>query len=202
MNKSTEDYLNTFPSDIKTIDIDGTSNRKLANIVNGLVDLSRFTKLENIFIIGVPVTILTSIPKSIKTIYCPGNFLMAIHLNKEHVNLTDLRCKGNKISKLVIPDSLIYLECLNNKLEDLEVTPNIEYLDCSSNRIGFLSIKSKNIRNIYCSNNDMKWLSIDTNGNEDFVTMCCCKNPNLEIENVSGKIRFKHHGNLYYTCNP
>ncbi len=178
MNQSTIEYLNTFPTDIKNLDITYHFGDK--NLVVGLLDLSRFTDLESLHCCNNQISVLTSIPITIKYIWCRGNCMMSLHLTKEHTNLVELHCRLNRITSLEIPNSIVKL-------------------DCSENQLTSLVINSNNIYHVDCSKNSLTRLKINASEAENDVKLCCCNNPLDIIELSQSVIPFGSHHNRY--CN-
>ncbi len=174
MNSQTVEFLEKFSTDIKYLDI-SVYNKNLSpdlkialglkdgirintQVLTGILDLSRFTQLENLICISNCFTMIISIPLTIQYINCTGNSLFNIELTKDHVNLQELDCSHNQITKLNISsNNITKVICNNNNLETLTIkSTSIHddiFLCCCNNKNCTITNISSNVKCIHTINN-------------------------------------------------
>ena len=190
-----EDYLDSLPEDIETIDV---SNKNLTY----LPSLKRFYKLK---VLNCPHNQLTMLPElndSLQELYCSNNQL--IILPELNYSLQDLYCHNNQLTVLPeLNDSLQLLNCSNNQLtmlpelndslqvltcsnNQLTMLPQFNhfliYLDCYNNQLTMLPELNNCLQGLYCENNQLTMLS---ELNDSLHTLYCDNNqlPNKLINN-------------------
>ena len=139
-------------------------------------DLTRFTNLQELYIVKNNFITIPKLPDTLKILDCSwNNTITSFHSIPP--NLVELHCQGNKLSYLpLLPSSLEHLSCgtnnfdfipplpsnlkklfcMNNNLTMLPILPNtLTYLDCSKNQIKRLPICSRNLHMFSCSYNKL-----------------------------------------------
>jgi len=127
--------------------------------IEGVLDLSKFTRLVKLDCSCNLITQIINIPKSLKKLNCYGNFITSLDNLPE--NLEDLVCSHNNLTLLDnLPTNLKYLECNGNQIESLDYLPNglirleccntkIESLNCLPNSLLILNIQNnQNLKTI------------------------------------------------------
>jgi len=143
-----EEYLDSLPDDIETIDI-------MCKNLKYLPDLSRFKKLETLSCPYNKLTSLPILPENLKELYCHYNNLTLLPVLP--VNLKWLCCSNNKLTSLsILPVNLKWLNCSNNKLTSLPILPkNLKELHCHYNNLTSLPNLPKNLELLYCHYNNL-----------------------------------------------
>ena len=120
MNELTIELLESYDSNIEFLDISNIG-------IGGVLDLSRFTNLKELYCPYNNITNLDNLPYNLEILYCSSN------------NLTNL---DN------LPQSLKKLYCYYNELTNLNnLPPNFKKFDCSNNS---LIASSENILKLIC----------------------------------------------------
>ncbi|WP_108808976.1 MULTISPECIES: T9SS type A sorting domain-containing protein [Aquimarina] len=151
--------INAFKN-ITSLSIKNTSIRR--------IDLSKNTKLKTlVFYKNFNVTTL-DLSKNTKLDYidCYRNNLRSLTVLSP--NLKTLRCGGNKLTKLSLPNSgkLEYLTCYNNSITELKLNNlnKLEVLYCYKNKLKHLDLsKNTKLKSLRCDDNKLENLSIDKN---------------------------------------
>lgn len=146
-----EEYINSLPSDILIINV------SFKNLTY-LPDLSRFTKLEELYCKNNELVSLPQLPNSLKRLCCENNQLSSLpELND---NLILLSCCDNELVLLPqLPNSLESLYCENNQLRSLPQLPNnLESLYCENNELRSLPPLNDNLYVLMCDNNPIYYL--------------------------------------------
>ena len=149
---------------------------------SGYISDSELNNLYTIDISNLGISDLTGIEyfKYIFNLHCAGNNLTTLNLTGFE-NLEYLDCSSNKITSLIIPDSvhLYTLYCRNNNLSALN-----------------LSVYS-NLSSIDCSNNNMTSLTLPSNSNIILLIMNGNRISTLDISNYS-KLKGHYQSAPYY----
>ncbi len=153
-----EEYLNSLPDDIITINVSGKN-------LTYLPDLSRFKNLEKLY---CGFNKLTSLPK----------------LNK---NLRELYCGFNKLTSLSeLNENLKILDCTINKLMSLpKLNKNLEELYCDSNDLTILPELNEDLKILYCGGNILRLLP---KLNENLRELCCFNNYLISLPELNEKL--------------
>ena len=172
-----EDYINSLPEDIESIDVSG-------KFLTYLPSLKRFHKLKKLDCSDNQLTNLpelnhslewlvcfnnklTSLPKlndNLERLNCDENKLTSLpQLNK---NLRFLYCYGNQLTSLPqLNNSLKILHCSNNQLTRLpKLNYSLQYLDCNHNKLICLPELNNNLQYLYCLINLLPSFIPTTNG--------------------------------------
>uniref|UniRef100_A0A6C0H7H3 Leucine-rich repeat protein n=1 Tax=viral metagenome TaxID=1070528 RepID=A0A6C0H7H3_9ZZZZ len=151
MEFNIEEYLNSLPDDVGTIDVSYKDLKYLP-------DLSRF--------------------KNLTILCCNNNQLISLPVLNE--NLTHFDCSYNKITSLpVLNKNLIKLYCANNELVSLPVlNENLMELYCDENKLRSLPVLNKQLELLYCANNELTSLPVL---NEKLKYCYCSNNPIYHI---------------------
>ena len=123
----------------------GSSNAESrASIENGVLDLSRNTKLRNVQCSGNGLTglVLPDVP-NLSGLYCTGNYLASLDISGQ-TDLIVLDVSDNVLTALDVSackEELRVLNCGGNALKELDVTlcANLQTLDCHGNRMTSLN---------------------------------------------------------------
>ncbi len=123
-----QEYLESLPDDIIELDV---SNK----ILSELPDISRFTKLQELYCHNNQITQLDNLPNSLQKLWCDSN----------------------QITRLDnLPNSLQELSCDNNQLTQLDNLPNsLQELCCDSNQITQLDNLPNSLQKLYCRYNPL-----------------------------------------------
>ena len=137
-----EDYLNSLPDDIETIDV---SYKDLTY----LPSLKRFYKLKNLACNYNKLTALPELPPSLKILYCFNNQLTV--LPELNPSLQILHCSNNQLTELPeLNPSLQYLSCSNNQLPQ-KFNNNLALTSERKNKLNYMIQSLKRIKfNIMC----------------------------------------------------
>lgn len=140
---------------ITTNDVDSRVSLDLndRNISN-LQGIQYFNKLENLSCDNNNITILPSLPSTLKTFYCNNNRIGTLSGLPD--GITTLGCSHNKLTSLPLLPELEYLYCNNNELTSLPLSPKMVCVDCSSNKFTSLYINAKfSLSELYCNDNEL-----------------------------------------------
>ena len=146
-NLDAQKYVNSLSNDILIIDL---SRRELTK----LPDLSRFTKLQELYCNCNQLTFIPPLPNSLQILSCYNNKLT--YLPNLPNSLQELYCLFNKLTILAdhLPDSLTILHCSNNQLTSLPDLPNsLKYLNCEKNQLTSLPDLPNSLQILHCENN-------------------------------------------------
>lgn len=148
-------------------------NIKIQYNVNGLLDLSRFTKLIYLDCSSRFISELNYIPETLETLICNHNYIQK--LNNLPEGLKVLMCSSNNIKKFdKLPNQLKKLDCSKNLITELDNLPNqLEYLDCSVNLIKSLDNFPTSLRELYCTCNQIEFIK---NLPSELEVLCCGRN--------------------------
>ena len=161
-----EEYLNSLPEDIKTIDIS-------AKNITYLPSLKRFRNLKKLYCDHNELTKLPELNSSLIKLSCYNNKLTRLpelnnsleELSCEHNLLTQLPklnnsmkslyCDHNQLKQLPEPcNSLKILYCGNNQLKQLpELNCSLVVLYCKNNQLTQLPELKSSLTYLYCENN-------------------------------------------------
>ena len=90
----------------------------------------------------------------------PGNALTALDLSGVPV-LEELNCSDNQLTALTTGDcpDLVSLDCANNQITALLTSKNtsLQILNCAGNKLTALGVSSKEIKAVWCQNNQLTW---------------------------------------------
>lgn len=127
--------------------------------IEGVLDLSKFTRLVKLDCSCNEITQIINIPKSLKKLDCYSNIITS--LNNLPSNLEDLDCSNNNLTSLDnLPTNLKYLECNGNFINSLDFLPSglvklvccgtqVISLNCLPNSLLTLNIQNNpNLKNI------------------------------------------------------
>ena len=141
-----EEYINSLPDDIETIDISDKS-------LTYLPSLTRFHKLKKLYCPHNQLTSLPELNQSLQILWCSHNQLTSLpELNQ---SLQRLSCYDNQLTSLpALNPSLQELYCSHNQLILLPaLNPSLQYLSCSNNQLTSLPALNQSLQELYCSNN-------------------------------------------------
>ncbi len=160
MNKQTINILNQYKPNITKLDINNKD-------IKGILDLSRFTKIEELCCSLNSIDELINLPETLITLNCMRNIIK--DLDNLPKNLKVLNCIANLISSLDnLPLQLEWLECGYNY--------NIQYLDFLPASLLKLECTYCNIQNINCLPIKLSQLN-------------CQNNNNIIIDNLPKKLK-------------
>ncbi len=147
MEIETIQLLESYDSNIQELNI-GSKN------IKGLLDLSKFTNLENLICCNNKITKIVNYPESLKSLKCNDNNLTS--LDNLTCKIQFLYCDFNEITNLDnLPNSLIFLTCVNNKITSLDYLPeNLQFLMCVDNPIKSLDMLPRNIKKVIAKSID------------------------------------------------
>jgi hypothetical protein len=160
--------------DLSEYDINATELNLSKKNITGLLNLSQFTKLQNL--------------------NCCHNSITKLILGN---SLTELICCHNSITKLILGNSLTHLFCYNNRIKKLNLPNSLTHLFCYNNQIKELNLPNSLII-LYCYNNQIKELNLPNsliflNCDKIYDFECTIKNINtynklkLNVSNKSSK---------------
>jgi hypothetical protein len=113
MNFNIETFINSLSNNITILEL-GDKNLTI------LPNLSRFTKLEELYCNNNKLTELQNLPESLKLLDCSNNQIY--YIDKLPKLLLSFSCNNNKLTKLPnLPESLLYLSCNDNNLYNLPI---------------------------------------------------------------------------------
>lgn len=152
---------------------DSIKNIKIKYNINGLLDLSGFTRLVYLDCSSTFIFELNYIPETLETLICNHNYIEKI--NNLPNGLKVLICSSNNIKKFDnLPNQLRKLDCSRNLITDLDNLPNqLEYLDCSINLIKSLDNFPTSLRELYCTCNEIEFIR---NLPSKLEVLCCGRN--------------------------
>lgn len=112
---------------------------------------------------------------------------------QDFVNLLDLTCSFNQLSKLDISKNILLqsLDCDYNKLTAIDLSNNkdLQFIDCGVNLLSNLNLsKQVNLTNLYCYSNPLKIL--DVTKNIELLLLFCTSNQ-LSILDVSKNTKLR-----------
>lgn len=142
-----EEYLNSLPEDIETIDIS-------AKNITYLPSLKRFHNLKTLYCDHNKLTQLPELNSSLIKLSCYNNQLTQLpELNNA---LKILSCEHNLLTQLPkLNSSLKKLYCHHNKLTQLpELNSSLIELWCSSNLLTQMPELNSSLAYLYCQNNN------------------------------------------------
>jgi hypothetical protein len=90
-------------------------------------------------------------------------------------------CWGNKLTKLIIPQSCENVECWDNQLIELIIPKNCKIINCSYNKLTKL-IVPKSCTKVRCHNNNLHPIIIDLLESNDPIKMQLANN--LQLTNL------------------
>jgi Leucine-rich repeat (LRR) protein len=157
----------------------------------GLTELSDYNNLDQVDILFCYGNMLTEIPvcPKLRELYCSNNRLSKLPVIP---TLKSLYCNNNHITE--IPKDLVNLEqlkCSYNQLTKLHEYPNLEYLDCSNNAITDIPYYPKLI-SLICNHNQLT----------EIPNLPKLQNLNICINQVSEIPLFAELRQLYCGDNP
>lgn len=166
MNINTVNLLKEYSSDLKIL-------RLLNKNIEGVLDLSKFTQLENLCCEFNKITQIINIPLTLKKLYCSHNFIKFLDEICDGLEL--LSCSNNLIESLDnLPSTLRILDCNTNRITSLNelkrksceeckdglilsinscACSKLEILNCSYNQITFIDKLPPTLIELYCNNN-------------------------------------------------
>ncbi len=149
MNPDTEYLLSTFDTNLTKLNLNELN-------IKGILDLSKFTRLEELECQQNEITQIINLPETLKELNCESNNIDSFQNLPE--NLQVLCCRGNRLKSLDnLPASLILLDCSFNK--------NIKSLDYLPANLFRLECDYCNLQNIYCLPVNLKQLNCQSNKN-------------------------------------
>ena len=117
---SLEDYINSLPDDVETIDILSHFRRQTLS----LNALSRFTNVREFICTNLEWTSLPTLPNTLIILNCSWNKLTSLPALPD--TLKELHCFRNEFDFLpVLPNTLKVLHCSVNALTSLPALPNV-----------------------------------------------------------------------------
>ena len=146
---------------------------KIQYDVNGLLDLTGFTKLIYLNCSSKYISELNYIPETLEILICNDNYIHK--LNNLPEGLKVLLCSSNNISKFDnLPNQLRKLDCSKNLITELNNLPSqLEYLDCSINSIKSLNNFPTGLKELYCNCNEIQ---VIMNLPSVLEILCCGRN--------------------------
>ena len=143
-----EEYLNSLPEDIETIDISNTN-------ITYLPSLKRFYNLKTLYCDHNELTHLPELNSSLIKLSCYNNQL--IELPELNNTLKVLSCEHNLLTQLPkLNSSLKKLYCDNNKLTQLpELNSSLKELWCGSNLLTQLPELNSCLESLFCEKNQL-----------------------------------------------
>ncbi len=148
MNELTINILNKFEPNITKLDI---CNKD----IKGLLDLSRFRKLKELYCTLNSIDEIINFPQTLITLDCMRNVIKV--LDNLPNNLKKLNCSANLLSRLDnLPEKIEWLNCeYNYNIKSLDLLPaSILKLNCSYCDIQNINCLPVNLTNLYCTNNN------------------------------------------------
>ena len=141
-----EEYINSLPDDIETINV-------LGKELTYLPDLSRFKNLKILYCQLNKLVSLPLLPNSLEALYCYDNKLVSLPPLPNSLKL--LGCRDNNLTSLPsLPDSLEALICGSNQLVSLPSLPNsLKQLRCFDNKLVYLPPLPNSLEILFCKNN-------------------------------------------------
>ena len=141
-----EEYLNSLPEDIETIDISSKN-------ITYLPSLKRFYNLKTLYCDHNELTHLPELNSSLIKLSCYNNQLTQLPELNNHLKV--LSCEHNLLTQLPkINSSLKKLYCHHNKLTQLpELNSSLIELWCSSNLLTQMPELNSSLAYLYCQNN-------------------------------------------------
>ena len=116
-----------------------------------------------------------------------GNALTALDLSGVPV-LEELNCADNQLTALTLNDcpNLVSLDCANNQLATLLTTKNtaLQILNCADNKLSALGVSSKDIKAVWCQNNQLTKIVFGTGADPQQLVAF---NNQLTTLNLTGK---------------
>ena len=95
----------------------------------------------------------------------PGNALTALNLSGVPV-LEELNCSDNQLAALTTGDcpNLVSLDCANNQITSILTSKNtsLQILNCAGNKLTALGVSSKEIKAVWCQNNQLTKIVLST----------------------------------------
>ena len=161
-----EEYLNSLPEDIETIDISNKnitylpSLKRFYNLKTLYCDHNKLTQLPELNSSLIKLSCynnqLTQLPElnnHLKVLSCEHNLLT--QLPKLNSSLKKLYCDHNKLTQLPeLNSSLKLLSCQHNLLTQLpELNSCLEALFCEENKLTQLPELNSSLAYLYCQNN-------------------------------------------------
>lgn len=146
-------YLDKLPDDVDTIKIAGLG-------LKFIPDLSRFTKLKNLYCHMNQISILPDLPFTLKELICFNNNLIV--LPSLPLELEYLDCGNNQLTYLPdLPNTIKELHCSENKLISLPSLPySLEKLYCRINKLTSLpNLFLCNLKVLNFSYNDISFIN-------------------------------------------
>jgi hypothetical protein len=171
METNTIQIINQYSNNITELNIS-------AKKINGILDLSKFTKLNRLKCSYNRITLIFGLSKKLIELNCSDN--MIIKLNNLPENLIKLNCSNNKISNLDnLPLGLLELDCAINQIMSLDLLPNsLTKLDCKYNQINQLDNLPNRLIELNCKYNKITQLN-DKSGNGNNTTAYYGTQPTL-----------------------
>ncbi len=149
MNTETEYLLSTFDFNLTKLNLNESN-------IKGILDLSKFTQLEELECQQNEITQIINLPGTLKELNCELNNIDSFQNLPQ--NLQVLRCRHNKLKSLDnLPTSLILLDCSYNK--------NIKSLDYLPQYLFRLECHLCDLENINCLPVNLKQLNCQENKN-------------------------------------
>jgi len=126
---------------------------KPEDITGTVLDLTRFTRLKDLYCNNLGLTEITNFPNTLRLIDCRRNALQT--LPELPQNLTVLGCSRNNLTTLPnLPQNLVSLNCDYNNLQTLPELPHrLHELDCSHNQLSSLPDIPSYLYKLSCSHN-------------------------------------------------
>lgn len=153
MNNNIEEYLNSLPDDIISINV---SNKNL----KFLPDLSRFTNLQNLYCNCNKLTSLPKLNSTLKKLICFNNELTSLPEFNE--NLIFINCSFNELTYLPeFNEKLQRINCYDNKLTSLpDFNINLQIIICTNNQLTSLPKLNTNLKSLFCAYNNLTSLPL------------------------------------------
>ena len=154
---------------------------------HGILDLIKFTKLEELDCSRNYITKIINIPNSVKKIKYHQNY-NTLKIDKLPDNLEELVCSFNNIVNLSnLPLGLKKLNCSDNNIVELNNLPNLlEELDCSYCRIINLNNLPLGLKKLNCSFNIIFELN---NLPDSLEELDCSYNNIVNLSNLSSSLK-------------
>jgi hypothetical protein len=166
--------LDVLPENLEEIRLFGCP---INSSINGVIDLSKFVKLEKFHCEKSKITSIINFPNSLKILICNDNNITFLHNLQDSNSLKILICNDNNITFLHnLPDSVSILQFSNNPIESLNNIPiNLTVLDCFNTNIQTLNNIPTNLKKLNCNKNLLnlqdikyKYKNVDITHNEIF----------------------------------
>ena len=166
------------------------------------IDISKNTRLKEFYFDRAKFTSMDLRKnKKLELLSCKNGALRGNGLLiGKNSNISDVRCRGNKLSKLDVTkcENLKKLDLTNNNIPNLDISKNnkLEELFCSKNPLGKLELSNlANLVMLWCNNCKLRELDLKGTGKLEYLH---CDNNKIKRLDISG---LEHLGYLYCRNN-